>query len=85
MRRKSPGPGYPERMKTIVVAVDFSPVTTAVCRTAATLARRLRAHLAERIAAFKIPAKIWFLDEPLPLNANGKFVKRDLKQQLLGG
>jgi long-chain acyl-CoA synthetase len=44
----------------------------------------LKAHLAERIAKHKIPAKIWFLDEQLPRNANGKFVKRDLKKQLLG-
>ncbi len=43
----------------------------------------LRAHLAERIARHKIPARIWFLDEPLPRNANGKFVKRDLKAKLL--
>jgi acyl-CoA synthetase (AMP-forming)/AMP-acid ligase II len=44
----------------------------------------LRAHLTERIARHKIPAVIWFLDEPLPRNANGKFVKRDLKERLLG-
>ncbi|MFM7536747.1 MAG: class I adenylate-forming enzyme family protein [Acidimicrobiales bacterium] len=43
----------------------------------------LRAHLADRIAKHKIPARIWFLDEPLPRNANGKFVKRDLKAKLL--
>ncbi len=44
----------------------------------------LRAHLAERIAKHKIPARMWFLDEPLPRNANGKFVKRELKERLLG-
>jgi len=44
----------------------------------------LRAHLAERIAKHKIPARVWFLDEPLPRNANGKFVKRELKDRLLG-
>jgi long-chain acyl-CoA synthetase len=46
-------------------------------------ADELRAHLADRIAKHKIPARIWFLDEPLPRNANGKFVKRDLKAKLL--
>ncbi|MEY2583040.1 MAG: steroid-24-oyl-CoA synthetase [Ilumatobacteraceae bacterium] len=39
--------------------------------------------LAERIAKYKIPSTIWFLDEPLPRNANGKFVKRELRTVLL--
>ena len=43
----------------------------------------LRAFLAERIAKHKIPARIWFLPE-LPRNANGKFVKRELRDQLVG-
>ncbi len=43
----------------------------------------LRAFLAVRIAKHKIPARIWFLDEPLPRNANGKFVKRELRSQLI--
>jgi len=43
----------------------------------------LRQHLGERIAKHKIPARMWFLDEPLPRNANGKFVKRELKERLL--
>jgi acyl-CoA synthetase (AMP-forming)/AMP-acid ligase II len=37
-----------------------------------------------RIARHKVPAKVWFLDEPLPRNANGKFVKRDLRAKLIG-
>ena len=36
-----------------------------------------------RIAKYKIPERIWFLDEPLPRNANGKFVKRELRATLL--
>jgi long-chain acyl-CoA synthetase len=47
-------------------------------------ADELRGFLAERIAKHKIPARIWFLDEQLPRNANGKFVKRELRQQLIG-
>ena len=47
-------------------------------------ADELRAFLAERMAKYKIPAHIWFLDEQLPRNANGKFVKRELRAQLLG-
>jgi len=44
----------------------------------------LRAFLAERIAKHKIPAKVWFLTEQLPRNANGKFLKRELRKQLAG-
>ncbi len=43
----------------------------------------LLAFLAERIARHKIPAHVWFLTEGLPRNANGKFVKRELKDKLL--
>jgi len=27
---------------------------------------------------------VWFLNDSLPRNANGKFVKRELKESLLG-
>lgn len=43
----------------------------------------LAAHLAPLIARFKQPEHVWFVDEPLPQNANGKFVKRQLKKELL--
>jgi long-chain acyl-CoA synthetase len=44
----------------------------------------LRAFLTERMAKYKIPAKIWFLDAPIPRNASGKFVKRELRKTLTG-
>ncbi len=44
----------------------------------------LRAFVAERLAAFKVPVRIWFRDEPLPRNPAGKILKRDLKAELLG-
>jgi acyl-CoA synthetase (AMP-forming)/AMP-acid ligase II len=47
-------------------------------------ADELKSFLGERMAKHKIPAHIWFLDEQLPRNANGKFVKRELRKQLLG-
>jgi len=34
------------------------------------------------ISAHKIPRYIWFMDEALPRNANGKFLKRELKEKL---
>jgi acyl-CoA synthetase (AMP-forming)/AMP-acid ligase II len=45
----------------------------------------LRTFASQRIAAFKVPVHIWFLDEDLPRNANGKFLKRELRQRLLAG
>ena len=43
-----------------------------------------RAFLDGRIAKHKIPAHVWFRDTPLPRNANGKFLKRELRAELLG-
>ena len=43
----------------------------------------LRAELSTRLAKFKIPERVWFLNESLPRNANGKFVKRELRANLL--
>jgi len=43
----------------------------------------LRAFLDGKLARFKIPERIWFMDEALPRNANGKFVKRELRDQLI--
>ena len=41
----------------------------------------LAAHLEGRLARFKHPRHVWFLEEPLPRNANGKFLKRDLRDR----
>ncbi|KGE04896.1 class I adenylate-forming enzyme family protein [Pseudohaliea rubra] len=42
----------------------------------------LRSHCRQHLAAFKVPRYLWFLDEPLPRNANGKFLKRELREAL---
>jgi acyl-CoA synthetase (AMP-forming)/AMP-acid ligase II len=42
----------------------------------------LREFVAARLAPFKVPVRIWFRDEPLPRNPNGKILKRDLKAEL---
>ncbi|WP_293904084.1 class I adenylate-forming enzyme family protein [Phenylobacterium sp.] len=39
----------------------------------------LRAHVAERLAAFKVPVAVKFWPETLPRNANGKILKSELK------
>ena len=41
----------------------------------------LKAFVAERIAGFKVPVKVWFRDTELPRNPNGKIMKRDLKAE----
>ncbi len=47
-------------------------------------AEGLREFLSANLAKHKIPAKIWFRDEPIPRNANGKFLKRELRAELVG-
>ena len=42
--------------------------------------KELRAFVAERLAAFKVPVKILFWHETLPRNANGKILKNELKK-----
>ena len=44
----------------------------------------LREFLGTSLARHKIPAKIWFREEALPRNANGKFLKRELRKELIG-
>jgi len=41
----------------------------------------LRAHVANHLAAFKVPVEIQFMDEPLPRNANGKILKTELRDR----
>jgi long-chain acyl-CoA synthetase len=42
----------------------------------------LQAHVAERLAPFKVPSRITIFEEPLPRNASGKILKRELRDQL---
>ena len=42
----------------------------------------LREHCASFMAAHKIPRYIWLRTQPLPRNANGKFLKRQLRDEL---
>jgi len=43
----------------------------------------LRAHCAQRLADYKVPESWTWSDTPLPRNANGKLMKRVLRDQLL--
>ena len=54
-----------------------------VLRPGATLdAAALREHLSTRLSRHKIPRYIWFLPDPIPRNASGKFLKRALRESL---
>ena len=46
-------------------------------------AEALRTHCAALVAKHKVPRHIWLLDEALPRNASGKFVKRELRDRLV--
>ncbi|MDN3293018.1 class I adenylate-forming enzyme family protein [Streptomyces ficellus] len=49
---------------------------------AGTGADELRAHVARRLAAFKVPAHVLVQDGPLPRNATGKVLKRELREDV---
>jgi long-chain acyl-CoA synthetase len=42
----------------------------------------LRHHVAQKLAAFKVPIEVIFWPETLPRNANGKIVKTELKKRV---
>ena len=43
----------------------------------------LKSHCASRLSKFKIPRYVWFYDQPFPRNASGKFLKREVRDQLV--
>ncbi|MDP6980190.1 MAG: class I adenylate-forming enzyme family protein [Myxococcota bacterium] len=57
-------------------------VGAAIVTSAPLDADALRGFLKERIAGFKVPRYIWFMEEALPRNASGKFLKRELRDRL---
>lgn len=42
----------------------------------------LRAHCKGLLASYKVPRYMWLVSEPLPRNANGKFVKAEVRDAL---
>ncbi len=47
-------------------------------------ADELGRHVKERLAGFMVPTHIWFRSEPLPRNPQGKVLKRELREELVG-
>ncbi len=48
-----------------------------------TSADELKTHVGNLIAAFKVPVEVEFRTEPLPRNANGKILKRQVREEFL--
>jgi long-chain acyl-CoA synthetase len=63
-----------EEVGAVVLRVTGSTVT----------AEELQQHVRDRLAAFKVPTHFFFRDEPMPRNPQGKILKRELKDELLG-
>lgn len=64
-----------EEVATAIVLVEGSALDEA----------GLNDFLKPTLAKFKIPSRVWFRTEALPRNANGKFLKKDLRAELLNG
>jgi long-chain acyl-CoA synthetase len=43
----------------------------------------LESHARQRLAVFKVPSRVWFREEPLPISPAGKVLKRELREQVL--
>jgi long-chain acyl-CoA synthetase len=48
-------------------------------------AEELQRHVGERLAPFKVPSRVLVLDHPLPRNASGKILKRQLRDEVSSG
>ncbi len=68
-----PCPVLGERVHAVVHAPGAAPDSEA-----------LRSHCAQRLADYKVPETIIWSAEPLPRNANGKLMKRLLRDRLAG-
>ena len=47
-------------------------------------AQDVQAHVAERLARYNVPTRVFFTDDPLPRTASGKILKRELKERYGG-
>jgi long-chain acyl-CoA synthetase len=70
--------GLPHRVlgEEVAAVVQLTPGT-------AVTADELQRHAAAHLAAFKVPVRIELRDQPLPRNANGKILKRQLRDELV--
>lgn len=66
------GVAHPVLGEEVAAVVLLRPGATAT-------ADELRAHVGRSLAAFKVPAHVLLTEEPLPRNATGKILKRELR------
>ena len=59
--------------------VHMDPATRAAAGEAAALAEAMRRFCAERLADYKVPETVGLSETPLPRNANGKLLKREMR------
>jgi long-chain acyl-CoA synthetase len=77
---------HPAVMDAAVVGVPHrtlgeEPAAVVTLKPGATVSEaELKAHVAQRLAAFKTPVAVRFWPEPLPRNANGKILKTELRR-----
>jgi acyl-CoA synthetase (AMP-forming)/AMP-acid ligase II len=80
---------HPAVAESAVVAVPCpvlgERVHAFVCTRSNLSMEELRAFCGERLADYKVPESFTFRSEPLPRNANGKLLKRALREELPGG
>jgi long-chain acyl-CoA synthetase len=58
----------------LAVVLNFKPGKTAS-------ADELQTFVADQLAGFKVPSQVFITEQPLPRNATGKLLKKDLKEQ----
>lgn len=63
-----------EEVAAVIVLADGASLTEV----------ELKDFLKGSLASYKIPSKIWFRQEPIPRNATGKFLKRELRKEVIG-
>lgn len=75
---------HPAVLEVAVVPLPHADLGEEVCAAvvlregASASVEELKAHASQHLARFEVPSRWWLRREPLPVNASGKVVKRDL-------
>ena len=81
--------GHPAVVESAIIAkpcpVLGERVHAVVVTRAPVAGEALRSWCAERLSDYKVPETMQLISEPLPRNANGKVVKRQLREAFVAG
>ena len=82
--------GHPDVVESAIIAKPCPVLgervhAVIVTRTDETQRSALRAWCAERLSDYKVPETMALTSEPLPRNANGKVLKRQLREAWAAG